>query len=46
MLARAPEYTRIRKMLEGLLMKFTNPSLNKQFDRELFVFFRKGVTSS
>ena len=43
-LTRAPEYTRKRKILEVLLIKSINPTLNEQLDTELLVHFRNGVT--
>ena len=43
-MTRAPKNMRKRKILEALLIKFINSSLNEQLDTELLVLFRNGVT--
>ena len=44
MRTRAPKYTRKRKLLEALLVKFINPPLNEQLDTELLVLYRNDLT--
>ena len=43
-MTRAPKNMRKRKILEALLIKCINSSLNEQLDTELLVLFRNGVT--